>query len=54
MHEVMCWDVGFEGVDHYGCQTLQHKHGGGMLYCKRNELKKLGYITLRLGILLRS
>ena len=54
MQERMGWDAGFSGVDHYGCQTLQHRHMGGTLYCRRNEQKKPGWITLRLGILLSS
>ena len=55
MHELLYWDAGLLGVDHYGCQTLQHSHvGGTLLYCRRNEQKKPGWITLRLGILLSS
>ena len=41
MQELMCWDAGFSGADHYGCQALQHRHVGGTLYCRRNEHNKL-------------
>ena len=55
MHKLLYWDAGLLGVDHYGCQTLQHSHvGGTLLYCRRNEQKKPGWITLRLGILLSN
>ena len=33
-------NVGFSGVDHYGWQTLQHRHVGGTMHCRRNAQKK--------------
>ena len=49
MQELMCWDAGFSGVDHYGCQTLQHRHVGAKWVprCLAEEMsrKKLGWIT---------
>jgi len=33
-------NAGFSGVDHYGWQTLQHRHVGGTMHCRRNAQKK--------------
>ena len=49
MHEVLCWDAGLYGIDHYCCHTLQHRHVAGTLCCRGNEHKKAGWITLRPG-----